>query len=321
LALAFAPTGAIAFQVHRRAAGVRPHYCVVLPAVSNLGAYGTARRLFLRQGVKALHVAGTSEAAARVLAELEAHGVRSGMRGAGCTVISFGNVAWSQQRTRVEVFTTSDAPPQRLRVYRVATSVLHSEIVATKPDPRTGEVRRFWRVPQTPDLVARNVLAGRPWWTGFGAMWDAMRADAGSSERGWVLHHEREGLWAMVNDARTTNTEAEVRLVRACHEAWRRRLGELGEQARSQGSDFGSLYEREYERTRIGFARCKNAAMLRQTLTDFWARAGTLPELQEGWADLIPFLHDRWRDARDLALLALASYKGQEAGESQAPAR
>jgi CRISPR-associated protein Cas8a1/Csx13 len=248
------------------------------------------------------------------LIEIEAHGVQSGAGGARCTVVSFGNVAWSRQQTRVEVFTTVDAPAQRLRPYRVASRVLQPRIVPGRPDPKTGEVKRFWSVPQTPDLVARNVLAGQPWWRGFGALWEAMRADVDANARGWVLSDEREGLWTMVNDAQTFGEGAEARLVRACHEAWRRRLGALGEQARSQGSDFGSLYEREYERTRIGFARCKNAAMLRQTLTDFWARAGALPDLQEGWTELIPFLDRRWREARDLALLALASYRGQEEG-------
>jgi CRISPR-associated protein Cas8a1/Csx13 len=72
---------------------------------------------------------------------------------------------------------------------------------------------------------------------------------------------------------------------------------------------------------RIGFARCKNAAMLRQTLTDFWARAGALPDLQEAWPDVLPLLHGRWREARDLALLALASYKPQSREETKALAR
>jgi CRISPR-associated protein Cas8a1/Csx13 len=101
----------------------------------------------------------------------------------------------------------------------------------------------------------------------------------------------------------------ERRLVGACHEAWRRRLGELGERARRERLSFRDLAQREHERVRISFARCKNASMLRQTLTDFWARAGNLRDLQEGWSDVLPFLQVRWQDGRDLALLALASYR------------
>lgn len=109
------------------------------------------------------------------------------------------------------------------------------------------------------------------------------------------------------NDALLTGPEA--RLVHACHDAWRRRLGALGERATQQGLNFSDLASREYERVRISLARCKSPAMLRQTLTDFWSRAGSLPDLREGWPEILPMLTHRWQESRDLALLALASYK------------
>lgn len=313
LALVFAPVGALYFEVHRRTAAVRPGYCVVLPDVESLDSYAETRQLFLRQSVKALHVSGTSEAAARVLSEIEAHGIRRRAEAPRCQVVAFGTAAWSkQQKSRVEVFSVEVSGREGLDVYRKATVVLPPRLVTTRPDPKTGEVRRFWRVPQTPDLVARNVVSGKPWWWSFGGLWESLRAGATANERDWVLWDEREGLQAMVTDEQTMGSGPEARLVRACHEAWRRRLGELGERAKSQGSDFNSLVQGEYERTRISFARCKNAAMLRQTLTDFWSRAGTLPALQEGWAEVLPLLTERWREGRDLALLALASYRTEE---------
>jgi CRISPR-associated protein Cas8a1/Csx13 len=120
----------------------------------------------------------------------------------------------------------------------------------------------------------------------------------------------------MVSDQTTMPDGPEATLVRACHEAWRRRARELGDRARDSGASFDRLYEREYERMRISFARCKNAAMVRQALTDFWSRgatrSGALPALQEGWTELLPLLSHRWQEARDLALLALASYKRKE---------
>ncbi|GIW04720.1 MAG: hypothetical protein KatS3mg059_1340 [Thermomicrobiales bacterium] len=313
LALVFAPVGALYFEVHRRTAAVRPGYCVVLPEVESLPTYTETRRLFLRQSVKALHVAGTSEAAARVLSEIEAQAARRTAAVPRCQVVAFGTAAWSkQQKSRVEVFAVESARREGLEVYRRAAAALPPRLIATQPDPKTGEVRRYWRVPQTPDLVARNVVSGKPWWWGFSGLWESLREGANPNERAWVLSDEREGLHAMVTETQTMGHGPEARLVQACHEAWRRRLGELSEQAKTQGADFNSLAQREYERVRISFARCKNAAMLRQTLTDFWSRAGTLPSLQESWAELLPLLKDRWQEARDLALLALASYRGEE---------
>jgi CRISPR-associated protein Cas8a1/Csx13 len=72
------------------------------------------------------------------------------------------------------------------------------------------------------------------------------------------------------------------------------------------------LIAREFERLRVTFSRCKNAAALREAVTNFWARAGRpSPELQDAWRDIIA-LFDDWRLARDLALLALASYEPRD---------
>jgi CRISPR-associated protein Cas8a1/Csx13 len=85
-------------------------------------------------------------------------------------------------------------------------------------------------------------------------------------------------------------------------------MAQLYERAKREGADSKSLIDREFEKIRVAFSRCKNAAALRETLTDFWARAGrSLPELRDAWREIIPLLDD-WRLAKDLALLALASY-------------
>lgn len=114
----------------------------------------------------------------------------------------------------------------------------------------------------------------------------------------------------MVADPDALGSKGAETIVRACHEAWRRRMGALIERAESRGERFYDLIDRERERLRISLAHCKNAATLRGVLTDFWSRAGgAIPELQEGWQAVLPYLmEERWQLARDLALLALASY-------------
>ena len=108
--------------------------------------------------------------------------------------------------------------------------------------------------------------------------------------------------------------------VDACHEAWRRRLAALFTRARDEHLNRQDLISREFEAQRIAFARCKNAATLRAAVTDFWARSGnSLAPLRTGWKDVLPFLHeDRWQEGRDLALLALASYRGATREERDA---
>lgn len=115
----------------------------------------------------------------------------------------------------------------------------------------------------------------------------------------------------MVEDKETFPLSPERSFVLTCHEAWRRRLGQIGERARREGASFQDLANREFERQRVAFSRCKNSASLRAAVTDFWARGGgSLPPLQASWSDVIELLDEKnWQKAKDLALLALASYK------------
>lgn len=117
----------------------------------------------------------------------------------------------------------------------------------------------------------------------------------------------------MVVQADAFDEHAQVVIVQACQEAWRRRLGALSARARERGEHFQDLAERERERLRIAFAHCKNAESLRAALVDFWSRVGPIPALQERWRDLLPYLGpERWQLTRDLALLALVSYSPPE---------
>jgi CRISPR-associated protein Cas8a1/Csx13 len=123
----------------------------------------------------------------------------------------------------------------------------------------------------------------------------------------------------MVSNEEAFPDSPERVFVRACHQAWRSRLGQVGARARSEGASFGSIATREFEQLRVTLSRCKNAATLRETITDFWARAGRVPELQERWSDILPLIsEERWREGRDLALLALASYKPANKAEATA---
>lgn len=71
--------------------------------------------------------------------------------------------------------------------------------------------------------------------------------------------------------------------------------------------------KREYERLRLAFAGAKTADSFRHALTDLWSRAGSNSVLKETWPQVLPLLSgDKWQLARDLALLALASYQGQK---------
>ncbi|RME50117.1 MAG: CRISPR-associated protein Cas8a1/Csx13 [Deltaproteobacteria bacterium] len=193
---------------------------------------------------------------------------------------------------------------EALRPFEIAEHVFETRMRETK------EGRSYWSVPIVPGLIAENVVAGRPWWRGF--------ADFVSKEeqrRRVFSADEKGGLWAMVqNEEVFPGERAERIFVEACHEAWQRRMGQLGERSRREGTGFSDLVGREFEKLRISFSRCKNAAAIRAAVTDFWSRGGgSLTSLQGRWPLVLELFDERnWQKARDLALLALASYASPE---------
>lgn len=195
-----------------------------------------------------------------------------------------------------------------LKTFSLCQQFLAAELV--KP----GDGEPFWDVPQVPDLVARNLTEGKQWWEDFGDFLGDMK------RRKHVLRYEKGGLAKMVEDKEALPGKSERTFVLACHEAWRRRMGQLSEKARRERSSFSDLVSREFERLRVSFSRCKNAASLREVVTDFWARGGApLKPLQEGWRDVLILLDEKnWKKAKDLVLLALASYKPATKEEAEA---
>jgi CRISPR-associated protein Cas8a1/Csx13 len=107
----------------------------------------------------------------------------------------------------------------------------------------------------------------------------------------------------MVNEE-TFYSEWQKKYVQVCHEAIRRYMG------KKFGRRGGANWDTEYGKIRIRFSRCKNAPSLRETVIDLWSRAGSIPELQKHWTEMLTLFSDEnWRKAKDLTLLALASYQ------------
>jgi CRISPR-associated protein Cas8a1/Csx13 len=62
----------------------------------------------------------------------------------------------------------------------------------------------------------------------------------------------------------------------------------------------------------LAFSGAKTADQFRQAICDLFSRVPANTELQANWTSVLPMLDERnWRHARDLALLAMASYSGK----------
>lgn len=308
LALRFGPVGCVFYQVRRYQPGVKwkSSFAVGIPELDNLVDFAAVRRLGIGCKRGDLTTAGPNDAAARLfLLDAGAKTVRC-IQPRRCTVVEFERAAWSQQQSTRSKISRVYAPDQQRSLVDVYDRIRRALPVQSRE--KNGE--SWLAVPQVPELAATNLLAGRPWWQGFGEFAGARAADA--------YRYEKGGLQKIVKDVDVMPDGPERKFVFACQEAWHRRLGELGERAKREGLDFSKLCDGEYEKLRIRFAQSKTVDNFRAAIADFWARARGGPILRSSWADILPFLGEgRWREGRDLALLSLASYAKSEAGDDE----
>lgn len=314
--LLFAPVGAIFFQVASRHSGRKARTALVLPTVSDLRSYSTLRRSLAAKGVLALTAASPTDAALQLAVMAQGQGLAEHLDGP-IRVMAFGIVTWNEkQKSRTASCAVTPAQLPGMANYQRASAIFknHWQIIKAKTD-RKGNVKEpehaFVRPFTAREIIADNIANRRPWHARFAEYMTG-------KETRISLQFERKELFQMTQEADYDHPNERI-FIQACHEAWRRRLGQLGDRSRREHISFSRLAGGEYEKLRVALARCKNATTLRAALTDFWSRAGSLPSLQKGWGAILPLLEENdWRKARDLALLALASYQPSNDDEQKA---
>jgi CRISPR-associated protein Cas8a1/Csx13 len=162
-------------------------------------------------------------------------------------------------------------------------------------------------------FITENLAAGRPWYADFASATDAERRFIhhyrAEDNLGALFPEERKGLIAMLKHLE----DAEQILVESVHVALRQRFGAIAEESQGNRVAMSNRMKGERESWRLAFAGAKTADQVRAKLAELWSRAGPNRTLQEHWKKILPLLRtEHWRAARDLALVALASYARQE---------
>lgn len=305
--LLFAPVGSIFFQINSRRSGRKTRTALVLPSFAKLPDYARLHRVLTSKGVLALTAASPTDAALQLAVQARGQELAQGFDDT-IRVLAFGIVDWNEkQKSRTSARTITPAQLPGLANYERADIIFKNrwQIIKAKFN-RKGQITEpehaFVRPCTAREIIADNLANRRPWH-------DRFTEYVSKKDTRISLSFERKELFQMTQEADYEHPR-ERTFIATCHEAWRRRLGQLGERSRREHASFNRLASGEYEKLRVALARCKNAASLRATLTDFWSRAGSLPSLRTGWSELLPLLDEaHWRKARDLALLALASYQ------------
>jgi CRISPR-associated protein Cas8a1/Csx13 len=301
LVLLFAPVACQYFILRSRLRDKRAQYALVIPEVTDLELYAKRRRQFREFGYRDFHASSFGDAGLSFLTYEKTIDILKKNKVERCQVITLGTVAWSsQQKTRTDL-EVIEADEKICKNYQKSREFFTDRVIQ-------GKESGFVAPSFARELLANNLARGAPWYAG-------LSNKVNSSELFKQLTYEREGLYKMVQSAQW-NRESEKLFVQACHEALRNTYGKIGQRARDKGEI--PNFDRENERIRTGLGRCKNAETFRQFITDFWSRAGQIPILQDHWQELLSLTTDSqsWKVAKDLTLLALASYKSNKTTSS-----
>lgn len=307
LILLFAPVACYYYILRSKLRDKRAQYALVIPEIIDLEKFAHYKqdvhgRLATYQD---FYASGLGDAGLRFLTYETTAGIASDAGVPRCQVVTLGTVAWStQQKTRTDLYVV-EADAEVCHNYQICRNELSDRTLAGK-DGSGFVITSFAR-----ELIAENLARSQAWYAGF-----ADRVN--SNDLFEKLRYERGGLYQMIQKSEWD--EREKLFVQACHEALSFLFGQINGQVKNKNVDIeaqkklrNSLIERQVTRTRSGLSRCRNAESFREFICYFFSKAGRIPTLKNHWEELMHLImiEGNWKRTRDLALLALASYKGK----------
>ncbi len=301
LPLLFAPVGVVPMRVVGNA-GTKHRFVLLIPEVDSLEQFVKRRKKV--RSAKDMLCAGPGDASLRFFTAIKGSKMSDKLR-THCTATTLGKVTWSsQQMTRTDVLELDMPDDRTLDAYDIVNER------APFTTARTAKGQGFRTAPTWRHFLTENLAAGRKLWAG---LHHVTAVDPNRRKR--MLEYEARTIKEIVKhmvDKNLLGSETEQRFVEAWHQAIRQRWGALGERIRKEHIVAERAYARDFEEMRVALARCKNADSFRAAVVDLWARAGRNAVLAEHWRDVLAYLNkDNWQLGRDLALLALASYRGK----------
>lgn len=317
LTLLFAPVGVIYYLIRSKAKGRKSRLALLIPEIKDLNAYAEVRQVIASQGVFDLTASSSSDAALRMLIALKANSSSNEFaklmsENFLCRIITFGIVGWNEkQKSRTATRTVISGKLKGFENYYKAFTIFKNkwQQVQEKRD-RKGEITEpehfFITTFCGREMIADNIANSKSWYHNI----SEFLANRETREQ---LYYERKELGTMVKEAEYENENERI-FIEVCHTSWRRRMGKLKDRPTHKNTNFSDMVNKEREKLRTSLGRCKKAESLRETVIDFWSRAGSIEQLQGGGlAKILPLFDEKhWRKAKDLALLALISYQAPE---------
>ncbi len=305
LCACFALVGCLSYKLPRGGA-------LVALAPTDLVRFAQVRPLLTPRRLAEVSMAGASDAVLAVQLALRTEALGARLRAETYEAITLRTLPWArQQKSRGGVLRTGSLSESVLERYHTIASQLPQRLKVLEPKDKKGQPRKQqgpadFFVASSPlrAFITDNLATGQPWYAGF----------ATQGALGKLYPEERKGLFAMLKHLE----DAERILVESVHLALKQRFGAIAEENRDNPAARKNRWNSERDRWRLAFAGAKTLDQVRAALADLWSRAGPNRALMEGWPKVLPLLRsEHWRAARDLALVALASYQRQGPEETE----
>lgn len=316
LPLCFALVGCLVLPINNASAAL------LTPEAGDLAAFGDNRSSMTPLNAISCHVASAADGALQAQIRLRAAKLSSHNDLPGCHAMTFGRVSWDKkQKYRVSTLSAIPSDANTLKRFEQVLQNLPPRIEFRTVYEKLGKGKQAKTVERQVafradsvirPLVAENLARGQPWYQDFAVL---MTARGGRKEPLRYKVSEKKGLPVMIKNSTLWNEPAHSVLVHAVHEAIRCRFGKIANENADNEHARENRWKKEREQLRLAFAGSKTADQCRSAICGLFGRAGSNKVLKESWEQILPLLNKEWQLARDLALLALASYAGQGADE------
>jgi CRISPR-associated protein Cas8a1/Csx13 len=326
LPLYFAIVGCLSLPVNRGVAAL------LVPDVTNLTEFVYDRPAMTPTTATDCQIANAADAAFRAqvrvrknprrTAEIQSRARKTvaGSALSGCHAMTFTPTPWARpQKSRVATIYVPLEDDRILNRYdRAAKHVPVRIVVRTKKESTgrgkakvTKERQESFRADSiVRPLIAENLALGNKWYSGFIKLMTKTNPATDKPYRE-QLHFEEKGLHDMIDDKTMWDHEGEALVVKSVHEAIRMRYGKIADENQGKSAAMKNRMKRFREKLRLDLAGAKTEANVRFALMDLFSRGGNNSVLRQSWEKTLPIIRGDWRLARDLGLLALASYVGK----------
>lgn len=295
---------------------------LIVPRVDDLVKFASKRGGMTPSKIQKTFIVGSSDAALQFAVRRFALESATTSKVPGCDAIQFRPLPWStQQKSRCDAESVEKIGRKLRDAYGRVLAIFDPNLKTTTTSKKIGKGKNavveekeenFWSVSIVLRLIADNMLAGKLWCDGFARFANSADPATGKPLFNKIALFERKKLNKMINDEKIEwKPEGSKELVLAVQEALSSqysniyKLQNIGENARK------NKLNDEYEKWRLAFSNAKTPAQFRYPLADMFSRAKSVPTLRENLPAIMSLVGADWELARDLALVALAGYKGK----------